>query len=331
MGEDLIERLRVNASEGPEKVLDYFVSENLAPKDVLDGIDIRNSKSILSSHYPYENKLSRVEYERAKKRLQIELVKFQRHVKKQNLKVVLLFEGRDAAGKGGAIKRFTEHLNPRGARVVALDRPSEREQGQWYFQRYVQHLPTDGEIVFFDRTWYNRAGVEKVMEFCTEDQYMEFVSQVPSFEAMMLRSGVHLIKFWFSVSRKEQIRRFVARIVDPLKQWKISPMDLASLSRWKEYTEAKESMFFFTDGPDCPWRVVRSDCKKRARLNVMRYVLNSINYEGKDESVVGIVDPKILGPAEGIYEEDELIHREIFKESAKDLKSLSKFFPGTKL
>ena len=183
--------------------------------------------------------------------------------------------------------------------------------------------------MFFDRSWYNRAGVEKVMEFCTEKQYMEFVSQAPAFEGMLLRSDIVLIKFWFSVSRTEQLRRFVQRIVDPLKQWKISPMDLASLSRWDDYTEAKESMFFFTDGPECPWRVVRSDCKKRARLNVMRYVLNNIPYEDKDESVIGSVDSKILGPAEKIYEPDELLHRELFKDAAKVLKTLSKFFPDS--
>ena len=257
------------------------------------------------------------------------MVKLQNSIKTSGRKLVLLFEGRDAAGKGGAIKRFTEHLNPRGARVVALEKPTETELGQWYFQRYINQLPTAGEIVFFDRSWYNRAGVEKVMDFCTDEQYMEFVSQAPAIEGMLLKSDIEIIKFWFSVSREEQLRRFVSRIMDPLKQWKISPMDLASLSRWKEYTEAKESMFFFTDGPDCPWRVVRSDCKKRARLNAIRYVLNSIPYDNKDESAVGVVDPKILGPAEKIYEPDEIIHREIFKESAKDLKVISKFFPDS--
>lgn len=329
MAEDLIEKLRKLSGKGPEKILDYFFKEGLISKETQNKLIKADKRSVVSPYYPYKEKLSRVEYEKEKMALQIELVKFQRHVKENGIKIVLLFEGRDAAGKGGSIKRLTENLNPRGARVVALDKPTETELGQWYFQRYTSHLPTAGEIVFFDRSWYNRAGVEKVMEFCSEKQFMEFVGQVPSFEGMLLRSDIHLIKFWFSVSREEQIRRFVSRIVDPLKQWKISPMDLASLSRWKEYTEAKESMFFFTDGPDCPWRVVRSDCKKRARLNVMRYLLGSFEYEGKDEAVVKAVDPKILGPAEKIYEEDELIHREIFKESAKDLKTIAKHFPSS--
>ena len=328
--EDLIPKLRKQAEKGIDHVYDYFEKKELAPSEIVQAACVdKRKKHIVSEDYPYDHKLSRVQYETDKKKLQIELVKLQNSIKRDGRKLILLFEGRDTARKGGSIKRFTEHLNPRGARVVALEKPTEAESGQWYFQRYVSHLPTSGEIVFFDRSWYNRAGVEKVMEFCTEKQYMEFVSQAPAFEGMLLRSDIVLIKFWFSVSRTEQLRRFVQRIVDPLKQWKISPMDLASLSRWDDYTEAKESMFFFTDGPECPWRVVRSDCKKRARLNVMRYVLNNIPYEDKDESVIGSVDSKILGPAEKIYEPDELLHRELFKDAAKDLKTLSKFFPDS--
>lgn len=329
MKRDIIEQLRRHADKNIESVYEYLVSENLVPADLAEKIIGTPKYDIVSEHYPYDQKLSRSEYEKEKLKLQIELVKLQRTVKRKGLKIVILFEGRDAAGKGGSIKRLTEHLNPRGARVVALEKPTETERGQWYFQRYARQLPTSGEIVFFDRSWYNRAGVEKVMDFCSEQEYMEFVSQAPAFEGMLLRSSISLIKFWFSVSREEQLRRFVSRITDPLKQWKISPMDLASLSRWREYTESKESMFFFTDGPECPWRVVRSDCKKRARLNVMRYFLDSFDYKGKDEEVIGKVDPKILGPAEAIYEPDELIHREVFKGTARDLKTISRFFPST--
>ena len=195
---------------------------------------------------------------------------------------------------------------------MALQKPTEVELGQWYFQRYIEQFPTFGEIVFFDRSWYNRAGVEKVMDFCQEKEYMDFVSQTPEFEKMITKSGISLTKFWFSVSREEQLRRFVRRILDPLKQWKISLMDIASLNRWKTYTEAKESMFFYTDTPESPWKVIRSDCKKRARLNAIRYILTQYKYTDRDEDKLGIVDSKIIGPAEHIYEPDELIHREMF-------------------
>jgi polyphosphate kinase 2 len=218
---------------------------------------------------------------------------------------VVLFEGRDAAGKGGTIKRFMEHLNPRGARVVALEKPSESEQGQWYFQRYVQHLPTWGEIVMFDRSWYNRAGVERVMGFCSEDEYAEFMRQAPEFERNLVRSGTHLVKFWFSVSQEEQKRRFKERKIHPLKQWKLSPIDMASLDKWDEYTKAKEAMFFYTDTADSPWTVVKSDCKKRARLNAMRYVLHALPYEGKDLDAIGPVDPLLVGRAHVVYERGE--------------------------
>jgi polyphosphate kinase len=255
--------------------------------------------------YPYKNLMTRRNYERQKYRLQVELLKLQAWVKETGQRVVILFEGRDAAGKGGTIKRFMEHLNPRGARVVALEKPSETERGQWYFQRYVQHLPTAGEIVLLDRSWYNRAGVERVMGFCTDAEYQEFMRQVPEFERMMVRNGTHFIKFWFSVSREEQRRRFKERRVHPLKQWKLSPIDLASLDKWDEYTKAKEAMFFYTDTADAPWTVVKSDCKKRARLNAMRYILHRLPYKNKDADRIGALDPLIVGRANVVYEQGE--------------------------
>jgi polyphosphate kinase 2 len=258
-----------------------------------------------SGGYPYRNLLSRKNYEKQKFQLQVELLKLQAWVKETGQKVVILFEGRDAAGKGGTIKRFMEHLNPRGARVVALEKPSEVERGQWYFQRYVQELPTAGEIVLFDRSWYNRAGVEQVMGFCTPDEYSEFMRQAPEFERNLVRSGIHLIKFWFSVSREEQRRRFKEREVHPLKHWKLSPIDLASLDKWDSYTKAKEAMFFHTDTADTPWTVIKSDCKKRARLNAMRYVLHKLPYSKKDLGRIGPVDPLLVGRAHVVYERGE--------------------------
>ena len=255
--------------------------------------------------YPYKHLMSRRSYERRKYELQVELLKLQAWVKETGQRVVILFEGRDAAGKGGTIKRFMEHLNPRGARVVALEKPSEIERGQWYFQRYVEHLPTRGEIVMFDRSWYNRAGVERVMGFCTDDEYLEFMRQAPEFERNLARSGLHLIKFWFSVSRKEQRRRFKERKSHPLKQWKLSPVDLASLDKWEQYTKAKEAMFFHTDTADAPWTVIKSDCKKRARLNAMRYILHKLPYSNKDLDRVGPLDPLLVGRASVVYERGE--------------------------
>lgn len=252
--------------------------------------------------YPYKNLMLRKNYERAKYQLQVELLKLQAWVKETGQKVVIIFEGRDAAGKGGAIKRFMEHLNPRGARVVALEKPTETERGQWYFQRYIQHLPTAGEIVLFDRSWYNRAGVERVMGFCTPEEYDDFMRQVPEFERNLVRSGIHLFKFWFSVSRKEQRRRFKEREKHPLKQWKLSPIDKASLDKWDGYTQAKEAMFFSTDTADAPWIVIKSDCKKRARLNAMRYVLHRLAYGQKDGTRIGPVDPLLVGRANVVYE-----------------------------
>ena len=259
----------------------------------------------LPEGYPYRTRLRRGEYEAEKQRLQIELLKVQSWVKETGQRVVMLFEGRDAAGKGGTIKRFMEHLNPRGARVVALEKPSEVERGQWYFQRYIQHLPTAGEIALFDRSWYNRAGVERVMGFCSDAEYHEFMRQAPEFERHLVRSGVHLIKFWFSVSRAEQRRRFKEREVHPLKQWKLSPVDLASLDKWEDYTRAKEAMFFDTDTADAPWTVIKSDCKKRARLNALRYVLHKLPYANKTAESIGKLDPLIVGRAHVVYERGE--------------------------
>jgi polyphosphate kinase 2 len=274
------------------------------------GLEQENPDEALSADwrdggYPYKNLLRRSAYEKEKFRLQCELLKLQAWVKETGQRVVILFEGRDAAGKGGTIKRFMEHLNPRGARVVALEKPSETEQGQWYFQRYVQHLPTRGEIVMFDRSWYNRAGVERVMGFCSDAEYAEFMKQAPDFERHLVRSGVYVIKFWFSVSRKEQRRRFKEREGHPLKQWKLSPIDLASLDKWDDYTRAKEAMFFDTDTADAPWTVIKSDCKKRARLNAMRYVLHKLPFHNKDLVQIGKLDPLIVGRAHVVYERGE--------------------------
>jgi polyphosphate kinase 2 len=252
--------------------------------------------------YPYRHLMTRRNYEKQKYHLQVELLKLQAWVKETGQKVVILFEGRDAAGKGGAIKRFMEHLNPRGASVVALEKPSEVERGQWYFQRYVQHLPTAGEIALFDRSWYNRAGVERVMGFCSDVEYQEFMRQTPEFERTLVRSGVHLIKFWYSVSRDEQRRRFKERETHPLKQWKLSPIDLASLDKWDDYTKAKEAMFFHTDTADAPWTVIKSDCKKRARLNALRYVLHKLPYTNKDVQQIGTLDTLLVGRAHIVYE-----------------------------
>ena len=258
-----------------------------------------------SGAYPYKNLMSRQNYEAQKYLLQVELLKLQAWAKETGQRIVILFEGRDAAGKGGTIRRFMEHLNPRGARVVALEKPTEVERGQWYFQRYVQHLPTAGEIVLFDRSWYNRAGVERVIGFCSDDEYQEFMRQAPQFERQLVRSGVHLIKFWFSVSRKEQRRRFKEREAHPLKQWKLSPIDLASLDKWDSYTTAKEAMFFETDTADAPWTVIKSDCKKRARLNAMRYVLQKLPYANKKTDNIGTLDNLLVGRAHVVYERGE--------------------------
>ena len=256
-----------------------------------------------SGEYPYRKKISRSDYEKQKARLQAELLKVQLWAKETGQKFVLLFEGRDAAGKGGTIKRFMEHLNPRSARVVALEKPTDTERGQWFFQRYVEHLPTSGEMVLFDRSWYNRAGVERVMGFCSANEYLEFMRQTPELERMLVRSGIRLYKYWFSVTRQEQRRRFKARESDPLKQWKLSPIDLASLDKWDDYTEAKEAMLFYTDTADAPWTIIKSDDKKRARLNCMMHFLNSLDYPGKDLDLIEPADALIVGHA------GQVIHR----------------------
>jgi polyphosphate kinase 2 len=247
--------------------------------------------------YPYDHRMSHEEYERLKRRLQIELLKLQNHAKRTGARHVIVFEGRDAAGKGGTIQRFMEHLNPRSARVVALEKPSEREQTQWYFQRYITHLPAGGEMVLFDRSWYNRAGVEKVMGFCSPEQHAEFLQQAPLFEEMVVNNGINLTKFWFSVSPAEQRTRFAIRLVDPVRQWKFSPMDMESVNRWDNYTEAKEEMFGATDTDIAPWIVVKSNDKKRARINAMRHLLANFDYDDKDHEVVGEPDPSIVGRA----------------------------------
>ena len=259
----------------------------------------------LPGNYPYRHRMRRAEYEKAKHELQIELLKVQSWVKETGQRIVVLFEGRDAAGKGGTIKRFMEHLNPRGARIVALEKPSEQEKGQWYFQRYIQHLPTAGEMVFFDRSWYNRAGVERVMEFCSPLQYLEFMRQTPELERMLCNSGILLFKFWFSVNREEQLRRFISRRDDPLKHWKLSPIDIKSLDKWDEYTSAKQAMFFHTDTADAPWTVIKSDDKKRARINCIRHFLHELDYPGKDPKVAHAPDPLLVGRASRGLEEDE--------------------------
>ncbi len=248
-----------------------------------------------SGEYPYKDRIPNSAYDEHLLELQRELLKAQRWVQDTGQRVVVLFEGRDAAGKGGTIKRFMEHMNPRSASVVALQKPSEREQSQWYFQRYVAHLPAAGEIVLFDRSWYNRAGVERVMGFCKPNEYLEFMRQCPEFERMLVRSGILLFKYWFSVTRDEQRERFAARETDALKQWKLSPIDRASLNKWDEYTEAKEAMFFYTDTADAPWTIVKADDKKRARLNCLQHFLSSSDYADKDHSIVTGADAMIVG------------------------------------
>ncbi len=245
-------------------------------------------------------KLARRPYEAEKAELQAELLKVQLWAQETGQRFVLLFEGRDAAGKGGTIKRFTEHLNPRAARVVALNKPSDEERGQWYFQRYIEHLPTSGEMVLYDRSWYNRAGVERVMGFCKPEEYLEFMRQTPELERMLTRSGIRLYKYWFSVTQDEQKRRFASRATDPLKQWKLSPIDKASLDKWDDYTEAKEAMFFYTDTADAPWTVVKSNDKKRARLNCMRHFLSTLDYPGKNLSIAQAPQPEIVGSAQKV-------------------------------
>jgi polyphosphate kinase 2 len=283
------------ASPDDRKALRRLLLQTVDKAMPVKGSDTELAPGWREGAYPYKYLLARSTYEKQKYRLQVELLKLQAWVRETGARVVIVFEGRDAAGKGGTIKRFMEHLNPRGARVVALEKPSESERGQWYFQRYVQHLPTRGEIVLFDRSWYNRGGVERVMGFCTQSEYDEFMRQAPELERHLVRSGLYFFKFWFSVSRDEQRRRFKERKLHPLKQWKLSPIDMASLDKWDDYTRAKEAIFLHTDTSDAPWTVIKSDCKKRARLNAMRYVLQRLPYARKNVEAIGPVDPLIVG------------------------------------
>lgn len=285
---------------------DHYLGGNLVPavaRKLNDGA-VMAQRLFREGKYPYADRIDRAVYTEEKARLQIELLKVQNWVKMTGQKIVVLFEGRDAAGKGGTIKRFMEHLNPRAAKVVALEKPTVSERGQWYFQRYVNHLPTRGEILFLDRSWYNRAGVERVMGFCDSHEYLEFMRQCPDFERMLVNSGIRLFKYWFSVTRKEQRQRFQARKSDPLKQWKMSPVDEAAVNKWDEYTRAKEAMFFYTDTADSPWHIVKSDDKKRARLNCMQHFLNSLDYPDKDPSVVTGHDPLVIGSPRYLLRED---------------------------
>lgn len=275
------------------QVVDAKIAEDRAERS-------RQIAGFEQGEYPYARRLGRRAYEAEKAALQVELLKVQQWVQDTGQKIVMLFEGRDAAGKGGTIKRFTEHLNPRAARVVALNKPTDEERGQWYFQRYIKHLPTNGEIVLYDRSWYNRAGVERVMQFCAPQDYLEFMRQTPEFERMLTRSGIRLFKYWFSVTQGEQRERFASRETDPLKQWKLSPIDRASLDKWDAYTEAKEAMFFYTDTADAPWTVIRSNDKKRARLNCMKHFLASLDYPDKNRDVATPPDPKIVHTADAV-------------------------------
>jgi polyphosphate kinase len=296
----------VAASFPMVQLIDEVVKTSIPPDLVAKVREAqKHKKRIMNPSYPHATRMDSEDYESEMELLQIELVKMQAWLKEVGERIVIIFEGRDAAGKGGTIKTFSDNLNPRGARVVALTKPSETERGQWYFQRYIENMPTRGEIVMYDRSWYNRGGVEHVMGFCSPHEYLEFMRQAPEFERMMVRSGIKLVKFWFSVSREEQLLRFIYRAQDPLKQWKLSPMDVESLVRWEAYTKAKEAMLFYTDTADAPWTIVRSDDKRRARLNAIKHVLNLLPYAGKDAETVTAPDPKLCGSAAAIYETDE--------------------------
>lgn len=296
-----------DAETGPTPTQTMQATPNSATASGMPPDPAAVRRAFESGTYPYKTRLGRRAYEARKAALQAELLKVQLWAQETGEKFVLIFEGRDAAGKGGTIKRFTEHLNPRAARVVALNKPTDEERGQWYFQRYINHLPTSGEIVLYDRSWYNRAGVERVMGFCEPTEYLEFMRQTPDFERMLTRSGIRLYKYWFSVTQAEQRRRFQSREVDPLKQWKLSPIDKASLDKWDDYTEAKEAMFFYTDTADAPWTVVKSTDKKRARLGCITHFLASIDYPGKDAELVGQPDPLIVGQAHHVIHRSEHI------------------------
>lgn len=271
----------------------YFKDD--APKDIRNAIKRGEKGDILDPSYPHAEKLARKVYEAELYALQCELVKFQAWVKETGQRVVLVFEGRDAAGKGGTIRRFRENLNPRGARVVALSKPSDIEQSQWYFQRYIDHLPSAGEIVFFDRSWYNRGVVEKVFGFCTDEQRAHFFHQVNPFEQMMVDEGIHLVKYWLNVGRAEQLRRFLERESDPLKQWKLSWIDVEGLKKWDKYSAAISETLDRTHTLDAPWTVIRSDDKRRARVSALRHVLMQHDYSRKNPKALGHPDPTVCG------------------------------------
>ncbi|MBL8567385.1 MAG: polyphosphate kinase 2 [Hyphomicrobiaceae bacterium] len=262
-----------------------------------DGLE---AMALSAGGYPYEKEMKREKYEDALEALQVELLKLQSHIRKTGERLVVLFEGRDSAGKGGCITRFMQHLNPRHARAVALTKPTETERGQWYFQRYVPHLPTAGDIVLFDRSWYNRAGVERVMGFCTQRELANFLRDAPQFESLLVQDGIKLIKLFLTIGRETQMLRFHERRHDPLKQWKLTEIDLAALGKWNDYTEAQHEMFRFTHTPETPWTVVRANDQRRARLEVIRYVLSQYDYEGKDRDVADEPDPKIVGSTDDL-------------------------------
>ena len=297
----------IDAAAGALQPAAGVASPSLPPAQQLRHDPALIRRTFETGEYPYRSRLTEKAYLEHMMPLQVELLKLQTWVKDTKQKIVILFEGRDAAGKGGTIKRFMEHLNPRGARVIALEKPTEIERTQWYFQRYIEQLPSGGEIVMFDRSWYNRAGVERVMGFCTPQEYLEFMREAPEIERMLVRSGIRLFKFWFSVTREEQARRFKSRESDPLKQWKLSPIDRASLDKWDDYTEAKEAMFFYTDTADAPWTVIKSDDKKRARLNAMQYFLSVVPYPDKNTHVVRGPDPLIVGSSAAVLGQDSSI------------------------
>ncbi|WP_407343711.1 polyphosphate kinase 2 [Pengzhenrongella phosphoraccumulans] len=294
-----IEHLQVDVEDNLREYIDRLIAEgySVAGGQGADPLLIDPGGKAVETwreDYPYDEPLDRDLYEEQKYLLQIELLKLQYWAEDHGERHIIVFEGRDAAGKGGTIKRFMEHLNPRAARVVALTKPTTTEAGQWYFQRYVQNFPTSGEIVLFDRSWYNRAGVERVMGFCTDEQYEVFMKQTPEFERLIVDAGIHLTKFWFSVTRREQRTRFAIRQIDPVRRWKLSPMDLESLGRWDAYTDAKREMIAGTDTDYAPWITIRSNDKKRARLDAMRYFLSQFDYEGKDHATVAAPDPLIV-------------------------------------
>ncbi|MBF9029726.1 polyphosphate kinase 2 [Rhodobacterales bacterium HKCCE3408] len=277
-------------------ISDYF--ENGAPKPVRKAIEKAKKDEVLDKSFPYDERMDKDDYEDTLEKLQVELVKWQSHVRDTGARVAVLFEGRDAAGKGGSIKRVRENLNPRVAGVVALSKPTEREAGQWYFQRYIQHLPASGEIRLFDRSWYNRGVVEHVFGFCTPEQRETFFRQLPDFERMVVRDGISLTKIWLNVGRAEQLRRFLDREQDPLKQWKLSSIDVEGLKKWDEYSEAIAETLSLGHTAHAPWTVIRADDKRRARIAVIRAILSGQDYAGKDEDVVGTPDPDICGGPE---------------------------------